>query len=412
MPIWLIDVLYNFVGIPLMHVATVIRASWDVKARRRVRGSREATKLVSKLKKPLTHRLWFHASSMGEFEQLVPVIKRVKQHDSDLQVVVSIFSPSGIDHARNNSDVDLAVYLPWDYPLSMKSFAHQVGASVLIIDRYDLWRNLVLQTSSQCPVIVANATAPSMASSSSFRDWLADTYSRASIIHAVSESDSEILRALSPTVEVIVTPDSRVDRVLDATKMSEGIHAWKAEGRTTIVLGSTWSADEDLWHQLVDHSQNIRLIIVPHEPTDENVLRLCSQFNAVRWSTSKPSNNTHVIVDVMGSLLQIYGLADAAYVGGGFGAGIHSISEPAGYGIPLACGPKLARSREGVALHELGGLSILEKPEDVSLWIDSVVRNPDNRQKQSSIVVDYMARNTGGTAAVTHSIYRVIGHQL
>ena len=409
MPVWLADFLYNMLGVPMMHAATGLASMWSNKARARTVGAREALHDMKML--PVHHapRIWYHAASMGEFEQLLPIIKTVKQTLPDSQAIVTVFSPSGIDHAHKSDVVDMAVLLPWDHKHNMHSFVKAMKPSALVVDRYDMWRNMIVECDKVgVPVILANATVPSMAKSNTMYDWLTDTYSKADVIHAVSRDDEQKLRELLPDTSVTYSPDTRVDRVLERQETPVSISQWSSRASKTIILGSSWQADEDMWASVSPLPSNVRLIIVPHEPTDENVIRLCDTFDAVRWSTATASETKHVVVDSMGILLQLYTLADAAYVGGGFGAGIHSVTEPASYEIPVACGPKIDRSRDGLLMKDLGALSVLETADDVDRWLHEVVLNNEAYAKAANASREYLKSNTGGSVQIARSVISAI----
>lgn len=332
-------------------------------------------------------RLWIHAASMGELEQMLPIVHALKDVDASLHVVATVTSTSAIEHARKSPLLDAAFLLPVDDLRLMRTLVAAMQARVLVFGRYDLWRSLVRAADEvHLPIVVVNATMPQTGRGGALQQWTADTYQRLSAILAINDEEHSDLHALAPDVPCMVVPDSRVDRVLDRIDHpSLDLTSWRSPGDVlTLVVGSSWPEDLDLLQEAlrgIDHPP--RILIVPHILDEEHIKKACSQFHAIRFSTSAPSPTSAVVFDVMGALIDIYQLGTVAYVGGGFGAGVHSTTEPACCNLPIACGPQIHRSGDARELAQSGVLTIVQTADELRSWILSM-QNASNRAALSA----------------------------
>ena len=395
MIVGLIDLVYTSIAIPVSRVVSHVVGWFDQRWRQWSRDRSRWLDLTDTL--PNGTRLWFHAASMGEFEQLVPIIDRLRTRVANPVVVVTITSLSGIDHARNTPGVDAALLLPADARGVMRSLVRRIAPSICVIDRYDLWRNMVLALDQAgVPIALVNGTVPSASSTPLIRTWLSDTYARLTMATAVTPEDAAGLRTLVPSLGVESLPDTRMDRVLDrVTAKSRSFEDLRSD-KLTIVVGSSWPADERLWREAFTPSfrERIRLIIVPHEPTPDNVDQLLKQFKAVRLNDPNVKNE-NIVVDRKGILVELYGVADAAFIGGGFGAGVHSTTEPATYGIPLACGPGIERSADARSLRDAGLLTCVSTVDELQEWLTTTVLPPERRAAAERTAQIWSAQRTG-----------------
>ena len=331
-----IDILYNVLAIPFMRVVQASASLVSDKWRARTRGEESSMAEVQRLpsKQP---RVWFHAASMGEFEQLVPIMTRLRNKRPEVSIIATVFSPSGYDHACKTPVVDHAFYLPLDSKKRMSQFVGAIKPSAVVVDRYDLWRNLTKALHNNgTHLLLVNATEPTAARRSLLRAWTADTYRRCTVISAVTEADKNALRLLTGRDDIEHYNDTRMDRILDRMQQPDpSILTYRRPEQRTVILGSTWPKDDELMLGAMKqlNSDLLRCIIVPHEPTEEAIQRIKRLIPCTRWSESTPDTQGHLVVDQMGLLLSLYLVGDAAFVGGGFGAGVHSLAEPAGCGL-------------------------------------------------------------------------------
>ena len=406
LPVHVADVLHTL-GMHVLQRLLPVAGLFHAKLRRRTASERALRDAVSIQQRPC---VWAHAASMGELEQLVPVLERLRHTRVDIRIVVTCTSPSGIDHAqRLRGLIDDAAYLSVDTPSNARRWLDTIQPSVVLIDRYDLWRNHILQASRRgVPIVLINATAPSSADGV-LRAWTADTYRRCTSITAVTETDAAALTALTG-MHIERMSDTRNDRLVDRMRLPDpAITAYRRPDKTTLVIGSSWPDDERL---VIDALSTTgfkgRCIVVPHEPTEEALRAVETRLTCTRWSRSTPSTEGHLVVDSVGHLLSIYAIADAVWVGGGFGAGVHSLTEPAAYGIPVACGPHVERARDAAPLAEAGALTVCNDTREAATWLTTVVNDVEQRRRGGNAARDYVHARTGTSDIIVQRLIALL----
>jgi 3-deoxy-D-manno-octulosonic-acid transferase len=315
--------------------------------------------------------LWMHAPSVGEGLQARPVLQLARSERPDLQLAYTFFSPSAATFARA-LDVDFADYLPFDTEGEARSALDALRPSALVFSKLDVWPSLARVAGARS--VRLGLVSATLAEGSSRRRGLAarlltDAYARLDAVGAIDARDAERLVDLGVRPDrVTVTGDTRYDQVwarVQAVDRGAGLVASLASDRPTIVAGSTWPADEHAllpaWTDVRRVVPDARLIIAPHEPTEAHlgpVERWANdaRLRAARLGSGNAAAADVVIVDRVGVLGDLYALADAAYVGGGFhAAGLHSVLEPASFGVPVLFGPRFANSRDAALLIAAGG---------------------------------------------------------
>jgi 3-deoxy-D-manno-octulosonic-acid transferase len=416
----------------MLHIAFFMAALVNKKARLRRSGVRQAWRTLADVRKLPTlveseKRIWFHAASMGEFEQVKPIIEQIKLSAPTVQIVVSFFSPSGYEHQKNYAMADVTVYLPLDSKRAAKRFLDYVQPSCAVFARYDLWQNMLLALKSRSiPTILVAATLNEQSLLLRFnagRTYLRGVYDLLTSIYTAGETETVKFERLGITTPIMTSADTRFDRIAAqvALAQKEGTQSlglsesFFAEDDVVLVLGSSWKPDEDCIveaaHRLeTSLQQRLRLIIVPHEPTEAAIARLRKLLPNSVCLSALQGNDTllvpsqHIIVDSVGKLLRLYALADAAYIGGGFGQGVHSVAEPAGYGIPLASGANIGRARDAIALHSKGALTLIRTPDDAYQWLSTMLQSPEIREKQGLIAHHYIHAEIGWSERIARII--------
>ena len=359
--------------------------------------------------------VWIHVASLGEFEQAVPIIEHLKQNGS-IDITLTFSSPSGYNIRKHYELVDRVLYLPLDTKRNAQKFIHKLRPDCAIFIRYELWINYLLELNAQdIAVFYINATYPR----SVF--WRFIPFILRSILHCfsyiitVNKQETAYFLELHLDTPIQTGSDTRLDRI--ASRVSQIlqhpllIHELcpidYSDEDTVIVLGSSWSKDEHLFlSQLHKMPSSLRLIIVPHEPYDLTISRLkneCPQ-SGILSELKYGDNPKHVIVDSVGKLMVLYAIADAVYIGGGFGIGVHSCAEPAGFGIPLACGPFVHRSPDAIALHSLGALDIIHTEEEAYSWMMQIII--DNKKLAADASARYIKESAGMTSKVIELLYQ------
>ena len=325
--------------------------------------------------------LWVHAPSVGEGLQARVVLEQLRAQHPEVQLAYTFYSPSAEEFARS-LDVDFADYLPFDTLGDAEHALDALRPSALIFSKLDVWPTLCAEAHRRgIPLGMISAT---LAASSSRRGSLAagllrDAYALLDAVGAVAPEDAARLASLGVRAECLqVTGDTRFDQVLARAARADPaspLLARLASTRPTLVAGSTWPSDEDVlvgaWKAIRAEFPEARLVIAPHEPT-------AAHLEAIEaWATELPSRVARlasadastdvVVVDHVGVLGDLYALADVAFVGGGFhDAGLHSVLEPAAYGVPVAFGPRHQGSREAGLLIKAGGADAIGSSDELT----------------------------------------------
>jgi 3-deoxy-D-manno-octulosonic-acid transferase len=291
--------------------------------------------------------------------------------------------------------------------------------------RYDLWLHHCLEVRRyKVPLFLLCATLSkdSLAFSWFFQHFFQFLYSTPARIYTAGIEETESFKKLLLQGDIVTAADTRFDRILakvESSKVQPILPpSWKQEQDVIIVAGSTWKPDEDILLEglrVVEKDMPkfrsevcLRYVLVPHEPTEEAVQRLQASIpDSILFSDIEEAHlveKRHIIVDSIGKLLSLYSEADAAYVGGGFGVGVHSVTEPAGYGVPLACGENIRKSRDARALKNLSALTITHNDRDIADWLISIVKNPSKRSDDGVIARQYIEGQTGWSATIGDEI--------
>jgi 3-deoxy-D-manno-octulosonic-acid transferase len=315
--------------------------------------------------------LWIHAPSVGEGLQARPVLELMRRERPDAQLVYTHYSPSALTFAQS-LDVDFHDYLPFDTRGDARAVLAALKPTALVFSKLDVWPRLVVSASERAVrlgMVSATLGARSSRRSRVAATLLRDAYARLEVVGAIDDADADRLVALGVRPEAVsVTGDTRYDQVWQrATRVdrSGGLLGALAADGPTLVAGSTWPTDEApllaAWAHVRAVLPRARLIIAPHEPTDAHLQPIESwarkaALRLARVDAPEAATADVVLVDRVGVLGDLYGLADAAFVGGGFhGAGLHSVLEPAAFGLPVAFGPRYTGSRDARLLVAAGG---------------------------------------------------------
>lgn len=413
------QLLYRFFLRPAISIVFLVAALVSPKVRRGLAGRRVARARPVEELSAEPFRILVHAASVGEFEQAKPVIEALKASwppsDGDLRVIATFFSPSGFEQQARYHEVDDVAYLPVDRPRDVATFLDRVRPDLILVVRYDLWPEFVHQAGlRRIPVVLICGVlhADSARFHPVVRGLFRSTYSRLALIHAVGEDDVAAFQHLAPGVPIECSGDTRYDRVVERARAAASgelpIERAKPGHWPVLVAGSTWPPDEDA---LLEASVGfeMRLVFVPHEPSAEHVERLRSRCpSAVLLSElqqgAAASDRTPIIVDCTGLLAGLYALADIAYVGGGYGAGVHSVLEPAAHGVPVICGPVLGRSRDAASLAAAGLLRIASGTDELRGSLQRLLVDIDLRRSLGHDTAHFVRDRAGATERIVASL--------
>ena len=357
--------------------------------------------------------IWIHASSLGEFEQARPIIEALKKQNVKYDVTVTFFSPSGYRIRKSYEYADRVLYLPLDTKANAYAFLESINPDLIIFIRYELWLNYLIEARKRAiPFYAVNTTFPRSAMWKFIPSILRSILGLFSEIYTVGKAEVESFRQLNIPIPIHSGNDTRIDRIhslVSEMKQSPNIIQKFLPGLfdssiPCIVIGSSWEEDERIFIEALKFMQTpIRLIIVPHEPTHEHCVRLKESLpNSILQSEMELIEDQHIIIDSIGKLLAIYSIANAAYIGGGFGTGVHSCAEPAGYGLPLACGPFIDRSPDAVTLHEMEALEIIKNSQDALAWMNAICAGAMQKAGEQSL--EYIESRRGMTDIILRDI--------
>lgn len=314
-------------------------------------------------------RIWVHVASLGEFEQGRPVISALHAQYPEYLIILSFFSPSGYEVRKNYPEAAHVCYLPLDTPDNAFNFVQIVQPSLAIFVKYEFWYNH-LTALEHWGVPVYLIAARFRDNQIFFRPWGHFFRRMLSIFDAILVQDihSETLLRKIGLTQIHITGDSRVDRVLQIADAPEAFPEIETFARDAfiVVFGSSWEPDEAIFCRWINEKlpPGWKIIIAPHETGTENIRRLQQllQIPSATYSQIADRNPDArvLIIDNVGMLAQLYQFASIAYVGGGFGKGIHSILEPTAFGIPVVVGPRYHKFEEAVVLKSKGALFAIQ----------------------------------------------------
>ena len=354
--------------------------------------------------------LWMHAPSVGEGLQARPVLELARFRDPSLQLAYTYFSPSARAFAAT-LPVDFQDVLPFDQTGDMRRALKALSPTALVFSKLDIWPTLAREAKARgtrLGLISATMSRGSSRQSSLASALLRDAYARVDRVGAISPDDADRLIALGvPASRVSITGDTRYDQVwarahrVDAAKRP---FAALASERPTLVAGSTWPSDEAVllpaWNTVRARSRDARMIIAPHEPTAPHVeaIERWAIGAGLRWARlgNATADTDVVIVDRVGVLGDLYALASMAYVGGAFhSAGLHSVLEPAAFGVPVLFGPRYADSRDAVLLRDDDAAIRVEDAAALSTVIEGWLRSPSERKAAGDAAARVVHRGLG-----------------
>ena len=358
--------------------------------------------------------IWFHAASLGEFEQGLPVMEKIKVQFPNHKIIVTFFSPSGYEVRKNNTIADVTIYMPLDTKSNAKKFLKLVHPDLVFFIKYEYWPNYLneLKKLNIKTYLISGIFRENQA----FFKWYGGFYREAlktfDYFFVQNESSKLLLQKLD-FINVKISGDTRFDRVVSILGRDNSIDFIKQfkNNTTTIVIGSSWPKDESLLVNYINQTDlKVKFIIAPHNIKAEQIQELKNSISKRTILFSEKENTDLsdydvLIVDTIGILTKIYSYADIAYVGGGFGnPGVHNILEPATFGIPIIVGPNFSHFAEAVALvHQQGCVSISNQNE-INDAFSYLISDEDIRYEKGHICSTFVQMNKGATDVILKHI--------
>ena len=359
--------------------------------------------------------VWIHVASLGDFEQGRPLVDYVKEHYPDHKILLTFFSPSGYEVRKNYKNADYVFYIPADTKRNARKFLDIVNPEVVIFVKYEFWLNMLAELRKRnIRTFIASAIfRRNSIFFNPFGFWWRRALRCFDTLFVQDELSKSLLAELGVT-NVVVAGDTRFDRVSAIAESAEKVavvEQFKDNDRL-FVAGSTWGPDEDILIPLINEHPDIKFVIAPHEMDEARIERILHDVKggAVRYtqlSAGDLADKQVLVLDTMGLLSRVYGSAEWAYIGGGFGAGIHNTLEAAVYGLPVAFGPKYRKFKEARDLIELGvGRSVTEEYE-LKSWFDELKNDADYLARLSAIAKVYVGKHRGATEKIVQGIFQI-----
>ncbi|MFD1603947.1 3-deoxy-D-manno-octulosonic acid transferase [Flavobacterium artemisiae] len=401
--------LYNLV-ISIAGFFLKIVALFSPKIKLFVEGRKNVFAILEEKIKTDDKTIWFHSASLGEYEQGLPVIEKIKEKYPSHKIIVTFFSPSGYEVRKNNTVADVTVYLPLDTKSNAKRFLKLVHPELAFFIKYEFWLNYLKE--------LERSKTPTYLISGIFRDnqmffkWYGGFYRKAlnafTYFFVQNEKSKQKVESMG-FKNVIVSGDTRFDRVntiLERDNSLDFIENFK-NNQSVIVIGSSWPKDEAIVAEYINQaSEDVKFIIAPHNIKIDQIESLKSQITKSTILFSEKENidlskYNVLIVDTVGLLTKIYSYGTIAYVGGGFGnPGIHNILEPATFGIPIVIGPNYSNFAEAVSLVELNGCIVISNISELKNNFDQLLYNESFYNEKSKICGSFIQNNKGATETI------------
>lgn len=399
---------YDF-AIHLYSLGVKIASLRHEKARKIIDGQAVTMQRLKKELSPEGGYIWIHAASLGEFEQGRPLIEMIRRNHPDAKILLTFFSPSGYEVRHNFPLVDAVVYLPFDTKKNVRQFLDTVKPRMAIFVKYEFWGNYLNELKLRgIPTYIISAIFSK--SQPFFKPWRGEFRKMLTYfthIYVQDEGSRELLAGIG-IKNVTVAGDTRFDRVTDIMESCVEIPqaaALTRDASLTIVAGSTWPPDESYLLPCFNAHPGMKLIIAPHEVNEERIAAIESQLNrpSCRLSTATPEEAAKcdcIIVDCYGKLSSAYRYGNIAYIGGGFGVGIHNLNEAAVYDIPVIFGPHYHKFKEARDLIKCkGGFSFSNK-EEFDAIIEPIVNDKKLREQYGKNAGNYIKENLGATRII------------
>ena len=373
-----------------------------------VDGRKQTFSKIAALKNSKT--IWFHAASLGEFEQAIPLIEVLKETHKEHTILVTFFSPSGYEIRKKYKMADAICYLPLDSPSNVKKFVEIVNPAIAIFVKYEFWPNLLneLKRKEISTILVSGIFRKKQLFFQKYGGFLREPLKAFQHFFVQDIRSKELLQSIH-FENVTVAGDTRFDRVskiLEQENSLDFIREFK-DDTYTLVAGSTWKEDEALLVNYINNeaSENEKFIIAPHTIQQASIEALQKSIHKKTVLFSEKSNQDLkeyqvFIIDTIGLLTKIYAAADIAYVGGGLKTGLHNVLEPATFGIPVVIGNMYSKFKEAVDLVQLRGCISIQNQQELTAIFQKLYFEESYRKSTGDINKKYIQEHLGATQSI------------
>lgn len=406
---FLYNLIVHFAGFILK-----IMALFSPKMKLFIDGRKVVFPILEQKIKPTDKTIWFHAASLGEYEQGLPVIEKMKEQFPLHKIVVTFFSPSGYEVRKNNTVADVTVYLPLDTKKNAQQFLKLVHPDLVFFIKYEYWPNYLfeLKKSNTKTYLISGILRQNQLFFKWYGGFYRDALDAFTYFFVQNETSKKLLQQLGKT-NVAVSGDTRFDRVATILEKDNSLNFISdfKYNTLTIVVGSSWPKDEDLVVNFINsNTLNVKFIIAPHNIKEEQIQQLKNSITkkTVLFSEKEGKQLADFdvfIIDTIGILTKIYSYADIAYVGGGFGnPGVHNVLEPATFGVPIVIGPNYSHFAEAIALVNMDACVSVNNQKELNEALENLIHNDDIRNEKGHMCSTFVQMNKGATAIILKNI--------
>lgn len=397
------------ISIHVYYFLVLIASAFNPKARSWIKGRMGWRKKIRNWNQAGRQVIWFHAASLGEFEQGRPLIDKIRNTRPGCSILLTFYSPSGFEIRKNYPGADLVVYLPLDTSYNARLFISLVNPIATVFIKYEFWHFYLkeLHRSNHPTYIISAIFRTDQAFFKWYGSWFRKNLGYIDFFFVQDKHSAELLKQLGHT-NCRISGDTRFDRVKSLADGAKDIETARlfSSGHLCLIAGSTWPEDELLLARYINESDaGARFIVAPHEISDARIQQLISRLTRGNVLYSRASSEGFkekqvLIMDNMGMLSSVYRYGQIAYIGGGFGKGIHNILEAAAFGIPVIFGPKFEKFREARELLALGGAFSINNYEDLHNILHELINNHEKYKSASLAAGRYVGENTGATSII------------
>lgn len=389
-----------------------LAALFGGKPAKMVKGHKEVFSLLRDRIDRNARYIWFHAASLGEFEQGRPLIERIRREHPEYKILQTFFSPSGYEVRKDYQEADIVCYLPFDTPRNVRRFVELANPCMVFFIKYEFWQNYLNRLHEQgIPVYsVSSIFRPNQI----FFRWYGKDYRKVlktfAHLFVQNKASKELLAGIGVT-DTTVVGDTRFDRVLDicaASKELPLVKAFKGDS-LTFVAGSSWGPDEDIFIKYFNRHPEMKLVIAPHVVSDSHLKEIMEKLErpCIRYTEASEESAAKadcLIIDCYGLLSSIYRYGEISYVGGGFGVGIHNVLEAAVYGVPVIFGPNNKKFREAQHLLEKKGGFEVSGEEDFNALMDKFLTDGECLRRAGKAAGSYVKNNAGALEEIMKAV--------
>lgn len=377
------------------------------------KGRKDSFKILRKEVSPSDKNIWFHVASLGEFEIAKPIIESLKSNVADIKIIVTFFSPSGLENSKDYTIADSMVYLPLDLSLNAKKFVKIVNPKVAVFIKNDIWSNYLtyLKQNNSLIYSVSSKFDESQFYFKFYGNWFLKKLKNIDFFYIQDFNSESILKKYS-LKNINISGDSRFTSVIKTLEENNQINYIEKfiDNQKCLIAGSVWEKDISIIDKVVQKN-NIKSIIAPHNISSNFIKKLENLYGdkAVKYSCLKSEGDFDkkiLIIDSIGSLKYIYKYGHVSYIGGGMSNnGLHNILEPAVFSCPVIIGQNYKGFSEAEQLLELGGVYSVKNPDEFSK-VFSLLDDIDLRNKSGKINFDYILKNVEKNSKIINSLIK------